>query len=116
LQTNGVISPSAPQSYGALAAGGASVSQSFTFTATGSCGGNVSPTFQLQDSSYNLGTATFTIPFGQLATAFTQNFDSVSAPTLPSGWTTSASGAQANWVTQNSTNNTAPNAAFSPDA
>src|SRR5439155_24821986 len=42
-------------------------------------------------------------------------FDSVSAPALPSAWTTSASGAQSNWVTQTATNKTSPNAAFSPD-
>jgi hypothetical protein len=47
---------------------------------------------------------------------FTESFDAVTAPALPSGWTTSGSGAQAAWVTESSVRNTAPNAAFSPDA
>src|SRR5208282_6008529 len=44
-----------------------------------------------------------------------QNFDSVTAPSLPAGWATSASGAQSNWVTSTTSADTAPNAAFSPD-
>ena len=47
---------------------------------------------------------------------FSENFDGVTAPGLPSGWTTSASGAQSAWVTQTSTNDTPPNAAYSTDA
>src|SRR5262249_10191163 len=37
--TGGVTGPSAPQSYGAVVAGGAQVCRTFTFTAAGSCGG-----------------------------------------------------------------------------
>ena len=55
LAANGVTSPSAPQTYGALAAGGAAVSRPFTFTASGSCGGTIAATFQLQDGAANLG-------------------------------------------------------------
>src|SRR5262249_36424212 len=115
LATNGVSAPSGPQNYGALLAGGASVSQPFTFTASGTCGGAITATFQLQDGAQNLGTASAIFALGQIGTVFTQNFDSVTAPALPSGWTTSATGAQSNWVTQASTNNTPPNTAFSPD-
>src|SRR5262249_22980346 len=115
LPTNGVSLPSGPQNYGALLAGGASVSQPFTFTASGNCGGTLTATFQLQDDALNLGTATESFSLGQIGTVFTQNFDTVTAPALPSGWTTTATGVQSNWVTQASTNNTPPNAAFSPD-
>src|SRR5205814_266133 len=105
----------AARNYGALAAGGATVSQPFTFTATGACGGTITATLQLQDGVLNLGTATFPLTLGSFGTVLTQNFDSVTAPALPSGWTTSASNAQSSWVTQAATNNTSPNAAFSPD-
>jgi hypothetical protein len=46
---------------------------------------------------------------------FSQNFDSATAPALPSGWSTSASGVESNWVSQKSVVDTAPNAAFVPD-
>jgi hypothetical protein len=48
--------------------GGATVNQPFTFTATGTCGGTVSATLQLQDGALNLGTATFVLPLGQITT------------------------------------------------
>jgi hypothetical protein len=116
LTTNGIVSPSGPQSFGVLVAGGLSVSQPFTFGATGMCGGTITANLQLQDSSANLGTIGIAFQLGQMATVMTQNFDTVTAPTLPAGWATSATGVQSNWVTQTSVRDTLPNAAFSPDA
>lgn len=116
LQTNGVVSPSAPQIFGALIAGGASVSQPFTFGATGVCGGTITANLQLQDNSANLGLVAVTFSLGQMTTVLTQNFDTVTAPALPPGWTTSATGVQSNWTTQSAIRDTTPNAAFSPDA
>jgi transposase-like protein len=115
LATNGVISPTGPQTYGVLVAGGAAVSQPFTFAANGVCGSNISAILQLQDGSLNLGTASVLLPLGASTTVFTQNFDAVTAPALPSGWTTSASGYQSNWVTQTSVRDTPPNAVYSND-
>jgi PKD repeat protein len=115
LTTNGVTSPSAAQSYGALAAGGATVFGLFTFTANGVCGTNINPTFQLQDGSANLGTVSFSFQMGQLASMFSENFDGVANPALPSGWTTATTGAQSSWVTSVSSSDSAPNAVFSPD-
>jgi len=83
LATNGVTSPSGPQSYGVVPAGGAAVSQTFTFTASGVCGGAVVPTLRLQDGSADRGTVVASFTMGQPATVFTQNFDSVTAPALP---------------------------------
>jgi hypothetical protein len=54
-------------------------------------------------------------PVSAGSVVFTQNFDGVTVPALPSGWTTAASGAQTPWVTQNTVRDTAPNAAFSAD-
>ncbi len=55
-------------------------------------------------------------PLGSPVNVFSQNFDSVTAPALPPGWTTSKSGAESTWTTVTSTNDTGPNAAFVPDA
>jgi uncharacterized repeat protein (TIGR01451 family) len=46
---------------------------------------------------------------------FSQNFDGVTAPGLPGGWTTSFTGAGQNWVTQSTSSDTAPNSAFGFD-
>jgi hypothetical protein len=115
LETNGVASPSAPQTYGILPVGGAVVSQPFTFSAAGTCGGSITPTLRLQDAGANLGTTNLTFPLGAYLTVLTQNFDSVTAPALPSGWTSTSSGVLPNWRTTNTLADTAPNAAFSPD-
>jgi PKD repeat protein/endonuclease/exonuclease/phosphatase family metal-dependent hydrolase len=115
LGTDDVTSPSNPQTYGVVSANGTPVSQAFSFTAGGTCGGTISAILALQDGVVNLGTISYTIPVGLPTTVFTQNFDSVTAPSLPVGWTTSASGAQSNWVTSTAAADTAPNAAFSPD-
>jgi uncharacterized repeat protein (TIGR01451 family) len=110
----GVTLPSGPQGYGALTSGGGAVGRTFTFTASGSCGGSVTATLQLQDGSTGLGAVNFVFPLGKFvnATTFTQNFDGVTAPTLPSGWSTETTGAQVPWVTSTAAHDTAPNAAF----
>ena len=60
---------------------------------------------------------TFNLNVGQAAplTSF-ENFDGVSAPSLPSGWTTQRSGAGSLWVTSTTNPDTAPNDAFTPNA
>jgi uncharacterized repeat protein (TIGR01451 family) len=117
--TGGVTSPSAAQIYGTLTAGGAAVSRPFSFTASGTCGGVVTATLQLQDGASNLGTVNFAIPLGALvsSTTFTENFDGVAAPALPSAWTTAVlSGLEASWASTNGFSATAPNSVFAPDA
>jgi (2Fe-2S) ferredoxin len=51
----------------------------------------------------------------QAVIRYSENFDSVAAPQLPAGWTTSASGAGANFVTVTDFRDTAPNAVFAPN-
>jgi hypothetical protein len=109
--TAGVLLPSAPQSYGALVGGGATVSMPFSFTAGGSCGAPITATLQLQDGATSLGTVAIVLPTGVPVTTFTQNFDSVTAPALPGGWSTSASGGS-NWVTSSAFRDSTPNAVF----
>jgi endonuclease/exonuclease/phosphatase family metal-dependent hydrolase len=115
LGTSDVISPSSPQTYGVVSTNGTPVSQPFSFTAGGTCGGAITAMLQLQDGTANLGTISYSIPLGLTIVIFAQNFDSVTAPSLPAGWTTSASGAQSNWITSMTSADTSPNAAFSPD-
>jgi hypothetical protein len=111
LATNGVLSPSGPQTYGVLKAGGAATNLPFTFTANVACGGTVTATLQLQDGSTNLGNISFNIPVGKLNSTvfFSQNFDSVEAPFLPAGWTSTANLDQSPWTTTpiHSANNSA---------
>jgi hypothetical protein len=121
---NGVSAPSGPQTFGVLLSEGADASQPFTFTANGTCGGNITASFQLQDGGLNLGTASVSFVMGPIVLVSTQNFDSVTAPALPSGWTTlvtnyfspTNANYQSNWVTETTVKDTPPNAAFSIDA
>ena len=116
LATNGVTSPSTAQTYGALATNGAVVTHSFSFTANGTCGGNITPTFHLQDGATDLGNLTQTNTLGQAATLWSENFDGVTAPALPVGWSTSAGGAQTAWTTVTTQRDTLPNAAYTIDS
>ena len=62
--TGGVTSPSGPQNYGALIAGGAPVCRNFTWVASGVCGGSVTASVQFQDGVTDLGTVTYTFTLG----------------------------------------------------
>ena len=115
LATGGVSTPDGPQTFGVLTAGGGSVVLPFTFTASGACGGAITNTFQLQDGAANLGVATFILPLGRQTIDFAENFDEVTPPALPSGWTTSATSGQSGWMTSAGSADTSPNAAFSPE-
>jgi photosystem II stability/assembly factor-like uncharacterized protein len=118
LPTGGVTFPSAPVHYADISPGSTG-SGNFHFSNNGTCGGTITLTFHLQDGVQDLGNVSLTFTLGLLvnsAPAFTENFDGVSAPALPSGWTTArsatATGAAALWVTTTTTVDTAPNAAF----
>ncbi|HEY6168161.1 MAG TPA: Calx-beta domain-containing protein, partial [Verrucomicrobiae bacterium] len=66
VQSGGITAPSVPQNYGALVAGGAAVSRSFTFTANGKCGDTLVAVLQLQDGAGNLGTVTNLLTTGKI--------------------------------------------------
>lgn len=59
LPTNGVASPSARQTYGALPPDGSVVGQSFSFTAVPTADGIVTATLQLGDGTNDLGRITY---------------------------------------------------------
>ncbi len=118
LAGSGVTSPGAPQTYGIVTAGGAAVSLPFTFTANGACGATINPTLQLQEGPANLGTVTFNLALGALftnVTTFSENFDEVTQPALPAGWSSTASGVEIPWVTSSGNSSSPPNSAFVPD-
>jgi hypothetical protein len=117
LATNGVALPGTPQSYGVLSAGGSAVSRSFSFIPTGTCGSAITAVLQLEDGSADLGTVSFSLPLGMFTSSvtFTGNFDNVTAPALPSGWSTSATGGASNWVTTTVSSDTPPNSAFAAE-
>lgn len=85
LVTNGVTLPSGPQIYGQLVAGGAAVTQAFSFTATGSCGGALTAVLQLQDGASNLGTVTRAFSLGSVVAATTQRTNSTTIAIPASG-------------------------------
>ncbi len=116
LPTGGITNPSAPQVYGVVTQGGASVCRDFTFTNNGVCGGTITMSVQFQDGALNLGTYTFTFQLGEPVITFSQNFDAVTAPALPAGWATDFTGAGSGWTTSTTNTFSAPNSAFGQEA
>ncbi|MEP6603368.1 MAG: reprolysin-like metallopeptidase [Spartobacteria bacterium] len=108
--SGGVIPITSNQNYGAIGAN-SSTTRSFQFTASAACGANISLTLQLQDGAINYGTITYTMRLGALTptTTLLQNFDGVSAPALPAGWTVAVSGLMLLWATNTTTPDSAPN-------
>lgn len=113
LPVGGVINPSPPQNYGALAGGGGSAVRIFSFTASGSCSTAITPTLQLVDGGTPLDSVSFSEWLGVPSLAASEQFDGVAAPLLPAGWTTTSDSGPPNpWTTSTAYFDTAPNAAF----
>jgi Abnormal spindle-like microcephaly-assoc'd, ASPM-SPD-2-Hydin len=115
LTTGGVSLPSAPQNYGVLNVGGPAVSRPFTFKLNGTCGGTVTATLQVTDGvSTTSFDYVFTLGTVVATPLLTENFDGVTAPALPVGWTTEQTGATppALFATTATNPNSAPNAVF----
>jgi subtilisin-like proprotein convertase family protein len=83
LPTGGVQSPSGPQSYGVIPANGTSVTRSFSFVPSGTCGGNVTATLALQDGPLSLGTVTYNLKLGTLVGASYGPFANPASITIP---------------------------------
>ncbi len=115
----GVTNPSTPQNYGALAPGSAVASKNFTFTVAPNiaCGSTITLTFKITNGSTPFGTITKTFVTGVLQPTRAQNFDSVTAPALPAGWTNvQIVGTGINWVTSTVSPSSPPNTAFANNA
>lgn len=115
--TGGIQNPSGAQNYGSLPAGGAAVTRPFTFQvpAGAPCGSSITLTFNIQEGSNAPFQVTKVYALGTPGTTI-ENFDGVTAPALPAGWTTVQTGGPAAWVTSTAnTPNSAPNSAYAPD-
>ncbi len=83
LPTGGVQTPSGPQTYGVIPPDGSNVTRSFSFVPTGTCGGSVTATLQLQDGPFDLGTVTFTLQLGTTVGASYGPFANPVSITIP---------------------------------
>jgi hypothetical protein len=120
----GITSTGGAQNFGAIAANGGSVSRDFAFTVNSGlgCGSPITLTFNLTDGATSLGTITRTFATGVRTQTFSENFDGVTAPALPAGWTNAqlfvsaatppANGVPVNWVTETAMPASPPNNAF----
>ena len=101
--------------YGNIA-NGSTVTRTVTYAvpAATSCGSTIMLTLNVNS---NLGATSFTRTFavGQPVTTYTENFDGVTAPAFPNGWTAVALLGGINFVSSTTTPDTAPNAAFAFD-
>lgn len=101
--------------YGSIASG-ATVTQPVSFTVPSStpCGAVITVTLNVNSS---LGPTSFTRSFavGQPIVTATENFDSVTAPNFPSGWTAVPILGGVNFVTTAIAPDSAPNSAFAAD-
>jgi len=93
LSGGGVNTPSGPQSYGALSPVSAPVSRPFSFVPSGTCGGTITATLQLQDGLADLGTALFNLRIGSTAEIPGGTFSNPGTITIPAGAPGSTSGA-----------------------
>jgi hypothetical protein len=114
LPDNGINSPGPPQAFGTLTGGGPAVSQSFTFTANGACGGIITPLLHLQSGTTDFGTVAFSITLGVPTPTLrlAENFDDVIAPSLPAGWSSEILGVGSSWAGSTDQSDTPPNSAF----
>ena len=78
------------------------------------CGSTINLTLNVNS---NLGPVSFnrSIIIGAPSQTLAQNFDSVTVPNLPSGWTSTSVLGGINWVTVNTTADTAPNSIYGVD-
>ncbi|HEY9281902.1 MAG TPA: M36 family metallopeptidase [Pyrinomonadaceae bacterium] len=95
LPGGGVNAPSGPQSYGAISPIGPAVARDFTFVPSGSCGGNITATLQLQDGPLNLGTVSYTIRLGSTVVGGASGANTTSIA-VPGAGTGASTGAPAN--------------------
>lgn len=119
LQATGGVTAASSQTYGVLVAGGAAVTRNFTFTVNSglACGSPVTLTFTLADGATVYPSVTQNYSTGAAGAIFAQNFDGVTAPALPAGWTNVQTvGTGISWRTSTTTPNSTPNAAFANGA
>ena len=117
--TSNIIPLGEPQKYGLLKADRLSRCLPFTFALSPglAAGSAVTLTVELRDGTANLGEINYSFTHGspQAVQACSENFDGVTPPNLPPGWSTVAIGPPGTspWQTTNIFSDTPPNSAFS---
>ncbi|MFN7140147.1 MAG: Calx-beta domain-containing protein, partial [Limisphaerales bacterium] len=114
LSTNGVVPSTLQQNFGTIPIGN-SATRPFSFAVLGACGTSFNAVLQLQSGSNVIGVVTQHFQLGGLGVLFSQNFDSVVAPSIPTGWSTFLSGGTTAWHTSTNARDTFPNAVFTPN-
>ena len=102
---------------GNIALGGGGANRTVNVTAANGQYGTAEITVNVTDGSGVTVQETFLVTVVEPAPVYVvtdyENFDGFTAPNLPTGWTTSSTGAAASdWVSSTSASDTAPNAAF----
>jgi hypothetical protein len=103
--------------YGNIA-NGATVGQQLTYTipAGAQCGSSHQVTITVTSAIGAQAPQNRSFTLGSPNAGLTENFDGVTAPTLPAGWTNAqTSGTLINWVTTATNPSSAPNSAFAND-
>jgi hypothetical protein len=116
-RSGGIVDPGPSQDYGTLPPAGGPVTRQFSFKVSPniSCGSDIALTFSFTSSGQAPASVVIPLKAGAVRYALRENFDSVTAPALPVGWTTSASGAGGPWATSTMRSWSMPNSLFSPD-
>ncbi len=113
--TGGVMSPSTFRDYGSIASGG-SVCRQYTFTVGTACGGTLTASLHVVENGGVTKDLPYSFQIGSTSPFLNQNFDGVTAPALPAGWSTATLTGTANlWVTNASSPDTPANRAFAGD-
>jgi hypothetical protein len=112
----GISNTGQVQVYGPMPVNGPQVSRPFTFTVsnTVACGALLNLRLRLRDGNEDIGTTDIFLQTGESVVAFSENFDGVSEPNLPAGWTTTTSTNHQLWRASTSRLQSPPNSAFSP--
>jgi hypothetical protein len=103
--------------YGTIApSGNGTQAISFVIPTSAACGSAIPITITVNSTTLGPIDYTYVLPIGQRAALSAyENFDSVTVPALPSGWTTAHAGTGLGWVTSTISPDTAPNAIFTGD-
>ncbi len=114
--TNLELIGSGIQNYGTVAHG-ATVSRSFSYAvpANTPCGNVITLSFKLNDSLGPEVSFTRTFAVGSPVVTMSENFDSVTPPAVPSGWTVTSSLPAMTFVSTASSADSAPNSMFAAD-
>src|SRR5690606_16105763 len=112
-----IIPTNGEQNYGAMPANTGTVVRNFSFRVSPDvpCGAMIDLEFMLRDGPRRLGMLRIQMRVGSPKVTYSESFDTVAAPQLPAGWTTSAEGEQLPWTTSAARSTSPNNSIFSPD-